>query len=245
MLPVRDHLPTRTFPFVNYLLIAANIGAFVLATMAWTQGAEPQELTEAWGLVPARLFADPVVGIETIFTSMFMHAPLVTGGLMHIGFNMLFLWIFGDNVEEALGHARYLVFYLLGGVGAAAAQVLIDPGSTLPMVGASGAISAVLAAYALLYPRSPISVLDPIPLLWLFFGFVVLFPAWLVIGFFFVINLWDAITSPTGGGGVAFMAHVGGFVAGAFLLHLFMNGRERLDDYARWHQWGLKRQPPA
>jgi membrane associated rhomboid family serine protease len=245
MLPVRDQLPTRTFPFVNYLLIAANICAFVLATIAWTDGAAPDELSKAWGLVPARLFAYPVVGIETIFTSMFMHAPLAAGGLMHIGFNMLFLWIFGDNVEDALGHLRYLVFYLLGGVGAAAAQVLSDPGSTLPMVGASGAISAVLAAYALLYPRSPITVLDPIPILWLFWGFFVLLPAWLVIGFFFVINLWDALMSPTGGGGVAFMAHVGGFVAGAFLLRLFMSGRERTDDYARWQKWGQRRQPRA
>jgi rhomboid family protein len=243
VLPVRDHLPTRTVPFVNYLLIAANIGAFVLATRAWMDGAPANELMATWGLVPARLFADPVVGIETIFTSMFMHAPIAQGGLAHLGGNMLFLWIFGDNVEDALGHRRYLVFYLLGGLGAAAAQVLIDPASPIPMVGASGAISSVLAAYALLYPRSPITVLNPIPLLWLFWGFFLQFPAWLVIGLFFIVNLSDAFMNPARGGGVAFMAHVGGFIAGIFLLQIFMNGRARMDDYARWQQWARRRQP--
>jgi membrane associated rhomboid family serine protease len=243
VLPVRDHLPTRTIPLVNYLLIAANIGAFVVATMAWMDGAPPNELTATWGLVPARLVADPVVGVETIFTSMFMHAPLAQGGLAHIGGNMLFLWIFGDNVEDALGHTRYLVFYLLGGLGAAAAQVLIDPSSTIPMVGASGAISSVLAAYVLLYPRSPITVINPIPILWLFWGVFLLFPAWLVIGLFFGVNLWDAFMNPARGGGVAFMAHVGGFLSGVVLLRIFMSGRERMDDYARWQQWGRRRQP--
>lgn len=241
VLPVRDHLPTRTVPFINYLLIAANIGAFALEAMASSDGVRPEALTMTWGLVPARLFTDPIVGIETIFTSMFMH-----GGLLHLGGNMLFLWIFGDNVEDALGHLRYLVFYLLGGLGAAAAQVLTDPGSTIPMVGASGAISAVLAAYALLYPQSPITVANfSIPILWLFYGFFMLFPAWLVIGLFFVVNLWDALMSQARGGGVAFMAHVGGFIAGVFLQRLFMGGRARTDDYARWQQWGRRRQPGA
>jgi membrane associated rhomboid family serine protease len=238
VLPIRDHLPTRTFPFVNYLLIAANIAAFVLEATASVDGLRLETLTATWGLVPARLFADPVLGVETIFTSMFMH-----GGLAHLGGNMLFLWIFGDNVEDALGHARYLVFYLLGGLGAAAAQVLIDPSSTIPMVGASGAISSVLAAYVILYPRSLITVVNPIPILWLFYGFFLLFPAWLVIGLFFIVNLWDALMNPARGGGVAFMAHVGGFLAGAFLLRLFMSGRTRMDDYARWQQWARRRQP--
>jgi membrane associated rhomboid family serine protease len=237
VLPVRDHLPSRTFPFVNYLLIAANVGTFVLQTMAVLEGVRQEAVVGAWGLVPARLFADPVVGIETIFTSMFIH-----GSLLHLGGNMLFLWIFGDNVEDALGHLRYLVFYFLGGLGAAAAQVLIDPGSTIPMLGASGAIASVLAAYALLYPRSPITVVNPIPLLWIFYGLFVLFPAWLVIGLWFVVNLWDALVN-TSHGGVAFMAHVGGFLAGVFLLQLFMAGRSRFDDYARWQQWARRRQP--
>jgi membrane associated rhomboid family serine protease len=243
VLPVRDHLPTRTFPFVNYLLIAANVAAFLYEGAETAQGISPEAFTRIWGLVPARIFGDPAMAVETVFTSMFMH-----GSLAHIGGNMLFLWIFGDNVEDALGHLRYLAFYLLGGIGAAAAQVLVDPRSTIPMVGASGAISAVLAAYVLLYPTSPITVINPIPILWLFFGLFLMFPAWLVIGLFFAYNLLDALAMNTAHGapgGVAFMAHVGGFLSGIFLLNLFMAGRSRVDDYARWQQWARRRQRDA
>jgi membrane associated rhomboid family serine protease len=237
VLPLRDHLPTRSVPFINYALIAANIAVFVLERSAIAEGVRPTDLLFSWGLVPARLVQDPVAGVQTVFTSMFMHDPT---GLLHIGGNMLFLWIFGDNVEDAMGHMRYLAFYLLGGVCAAAGQTLVDPLSGLPMVGASGAISAVLAAYVLLYPRSPITVLNPVPLLWLFFGLFLEFPAWLVIGLYFIVNLSDAMLS-TSRGGVAFMAHVGGFIGGAVLLSLFMAGRDRLDDYARWQQWARRR----
>ena len=239
MLPLRDHLPTRTFPIVNYAFIAANVAVFVLEAQALMSGIQQDALTRTWGLVPARLFVDPLFATETVFTSMFMH-----GGLLHIAGNMLFLWIFGDNVEDAMGHFRYLLFYLLGGVGAAAAQVLVNPMSTVPMVGASGAISAVLAAYVFLYPTSPITVLNPVPLLWLFFGLFLTFPAWLVIGLFFIANLWDALAHSTQGG-VAFMAHVGGFITGALLLAVFMAGRERMDDYARWKRWAQRRQRGA
>jgi membrane associated rhomboid family serine protease len=166
-----------------------------------------------------------------------MHDPT---SLAHIGGNMLFLWIFGDNVEDAMGHARYAGFYVAGGVAAAAAQTLAGPASMVPMVGASGAISAVLAAYVLLYPRSPVTVINPVPLLWLFWGLFLQFPAWLVIGEYFVVNLLSALGSH-GQGGVAFMAHVGGFVAGALLLRVFMAGRVRMDDYARWEQWARRR----
>lgn len=228
MLPLRDQLPTRTVPFINYLLIAANVAVFL------------GELTGAVGpeleFVPARLFRDPVTGIETVFTAMFMHA-----GLGHIGGNMLFLWIFGDNVEDAMGHLQYLVFYLVGGICAAAAQTAVDPLTQVPMLGASGAISAVLAAYLFLYPRSPITVINPIPILWLFWGLFLQFPAWLVIGEFFVVNLWSALTSSTSQGGVAFMAHVGGFVGGAALFRLFMIGRPRMDDYERHDHWAQRR----
>ncbi|HEY8039045.1 MAG TPA: rhomboid family intramembrane serine protease, partial [Polyangiaceae bacterium] len=158
----------------------------------------------------------------------------------HLGGNMLYLWIFGDNVEDAVGHLRYLVFYLVGGVCAATAQTLVDPASLLPMVGASGAIAAVLAGYVLLYPRSPVTVLNPVPLLWLFWGLFLTFPAWLVIGLFFAVNLWDALAVSTQGG-VAFMAHVGGFIGGAVLLRLFMIGRGRLDQYARHDRWAQRR----
>ncbi|MGH7434458.1 MAG: rhomboid family intramembrane serine protease, partial [Polyangiaceae bacterium] len=167
----------------------------------------------------------------------FMHDPT---NLTHIGGNMLFLWIFGDNVEDAMGHGRYFLFYIAGGIAAAAAQTIAAPVSVVPMVGASGAISAVLAAYLFLYPRSPITVINPIPLLWLFWGLFLHFPAWLVIGEFFLVNLWSALTA-NAQGGVAFMAHVGGFVAGAVLLKVFMAGRERMDDYARWERWARRR----
>jgi len=233
VLPLRDHLPTRTFPFVNYAIIAANIAVFVLQLPALEEGRA--DLLEPWYLTPRNLLADPLSAFPTIFTSMFMH-----GSLGHIGGNMLFLWIFGDNVEDAMGHIRYLFFYLLCGVCAAAAQVAADPMSKIPMVGASGAISAVLAAYVFLYPRSPITVINPIPILWLFWGLFLYFPAWLVIGEYFVVNLWDALAVRQQGG-VAFMAHVGGFVGGAALWRPFLAGRQRLDEYARWQRWAERR----
>ncbi len=231
--PLRDHLPTRTTPFVNYVLIAANIAVFVLQL-----GQSPYEteaFVRAFGLVPARFFVDPSSAWLTVLTSMFMHE-----GFAHIGFNMLFLWIFGDNVEDAMGHVRYLLFYLVGGVCAAAAQTLMNPASTVPMVGASGAISAVLAAYFFLYPHSPISVLNPVPLLWLFFGLTLTFPAWLVIGLFFVTNVSSALSTHAQGG-VAFMAHVGGFVGGTILFRGFLAGREPVDDYERHERWARRR----
>ena len=234
MLPLRDHLPTRTVPFVNYALIAANVVVFLMQ-LSGTLG---PNAGEQWMLHPGLVWSNWLWGGETIFSSMFMH-----GGLAHIGGNMLFLWIFGDNVEDAMGHFRYVVFYLVGGLCAAAAQIAAGPMSMVPMLGASGAISAVLAAYVFLYPRSPITVLNPIPLLWLFWGLFVIFPAWLVIGLFFVVNLWHALTANAQGGGVAFMAHVGGFIGGAVLHRFFLIGRERLVQYDRHDQWVRPRQP--
>jgi membrane associated rhomboid family serine protease len=239
ILPVKDHLPTRSVPFIHYLIMVANIAVFVLEITTIGSGVAPERVVESWGFVPRMLWRDPVTGVETLFSSMFMHDP---SNLLHIGGNMLFLWIFGDNVEDAMGHFRYLLFYLLGGVCAAAAQVLVSPYSSVPLVGASGAISAVLAAYAFLYPRSPITVLNPVFILWFFWGIFVQFPAWLVIVAWFLLQLVDAmIVGSQGGGGVAFMAHVGGFIGGAVLLPLFMAGRERLDDYARWQRWYERR----
>jgi membrane associated rhomboid family serine protease len=232
--PLRDHLPTRTFPFVNYVLIAANIAVFVFQYNAIASGVSELAFARQWFLIPRNLLNDPIGAVPTIFTSMFMH-----GSVGHIAGNMLYLWIFGDNVEDAMGHARYLLFYLLGGLCAAAAQVLADPTSTLPMVGASGAIASVLAAYVFLYPSSPITVVNPIPLLWLFWGLFLSFPAWLVIGLWFLVNLWDAFAQQAQGG-VAFMAHVGGFIGGAALWRVFTSGRERLE-YARWQRWAQRR----
>jgi membrane associated rhomboid family serine protease len=237
MLPLRDHLPTRTFPFVNYALIAVNVAVYLFERVTIEGGVPPDSLLHAFGLVPARIWVDPAGAAVSVLTSMFMHDPT---NIMHVGGNMLFLWIFGDNVEDAMGHGRYLVFYIAGGLCAAAAQTLASPMSMVPMVGASGAIAAVLAAYAFLYPRAPVTVLNPVFLLWFFFGLFLTFPAWLVIGLFFVVNLWDALNN-NAQGGVAFMAHVGGFLGGAVMLRPFLGSRPRMDDYARWDRWARRR----
>jgi membrane associated rhomboid family serine protease len=237
MLPLRDRLPSRTVPYVNYLLLAANVLAFLWMRSAIAAGYPAEQLVVDWGLVPARLVRDPAGEAVTVLSSMFMHDP---GGWLHIGGNMLFLWIFGDNVEDALGHARYLAFYVLCGVGAAAAQLLIDPSSRIPMVGASGAISGVLAAYATLYPRSPILLLNPILPLWLFLGIFFELPAWAVILEYFVVNLFNGISSlGTQGGGVAFFAHLGGFVLGLFAVRVFVKATEERDRRQRvaWEGW--------
>src|SRR5262249_53907207 len=158
MLPLRDNLPTRVVPGVNYALIALNLGIFGLEAFLATTG-DPEAITRRWALIPNQLTSDPWKSAPSVLTHMFLH-----GGLSHVGGNMLFLWIFGDNVEDVLGHVRYAIFYLLCGLVAALGQVAMSPHSTVPMVGASGAISGVLAAYALLYPRSLIKVLNPIPI---------------------------------------------------------------------------------
>jgi len=169
MVPLRDINPVRITPIVNYLLIAGNVAAFLYMNSlpAWYE--------TGYALVPTRIAADPLGEAFTIFTSMFMHA-----NLMHIAGNLWFLWIFGDNVEDAMGHLRYLFFYLFGGVAAAVVQMAMTAGSPIPMVGASGAIAAVTGAYMLLYPRAPILVLNPVPLLWLFWGLTFVVPAWFV-----------------------------------------------------------------
>lgn len=234
MLPIRDRLPTRRTPFVNYALIAANVLAFIWMRMQIAAGYPPQRLLIDFGLVPAQLVHAPLDAAWTVMTSMFMHDP---SGWAHLGGNMLFLWIFGDNVEDALGSARYAAFYVLAGLAAAAAQVLINPFSPIPMVGASGAISGVLAAYGSLYPRSPIMVLNPILPLWFVFGLFLELPAWVIILEYFVVNLLNGLGSiGLRSGGVAFFAHLGGFVAGLILVRLFMIGRSQRE-HERWTTW--------
>ena len=232
MLPVKDTLPTRTIAGVNYTLIAVNVVVFILEVTGKFGPIGPDSTTLPGALVPSQLLADPKHNAWTLLTHMFLH-----GSWAHVGGNMLFLWIFGDNVEDALGHLRYALFYFLCGLAAAALQIAMGPGSTLPMVGASGAISGVLAGYLLLYPRSPIAVVNPIPILWLFWGLFFWLPAWFVIIEWFAVNLWNAF-QPTdgarGGGGVAFFAHVGGFVAGLILLPL-LRTRERVP-HDRWNR---------
>jgi membrane associated rhomboid family serine protease len=224
MLPIRDHLPTRTPAVVNYAIIGANLIVFALETALGGDGS-----VERWTLVPAQLLAHPAAAAPTLLTHMFLH-----GSVMHVGGNMLFLWIFGDNVEDALGHARYALFYFACGLAAAFAQVAMAPHSAIGMLGASGAIAGVLAAYGLLYPRSPITVVNPIPIMWIFWGLFISFPAWLVILEFFAVNLWNAL-QPSSGGGVAFMAHVGGFLAGLVLLPL-LRTRGPVE-HGRWERW--------
>jgi len=238
MLPIRDRLPRRRVPIVNYLLITLNVLVFMGERAVVALGYPVRALLLDWGLVPAQLVHDPAQGAVNVLSSMFMHDPT---GWLHIGGNMLFLWIFGDNVEDALGRGRYLAFYLLSGVAAAGAQVLIDPGSHVPMVGASGAIAGVLAAYGSLYPRSPIAV-DFLPPFGLLFGFLVELPAWVIIAEFFLVNLWSGIhAGAAGGGGVAFFAHLGGFVTGLVAVRAFLPERPN-PDHDRWS--GFRRPPP-
>ena len=231
MLPIRDYLPTRKTPVVNYALLAINLAVFALEALG---AVDPDALVERASLVPGALVAHPIASAPSLSTHMFLH-----GGAMHVGGNMLFLWIFGDNVEDALGHGRYALFYLLCGIGAALAQVAVSPHAMEPMIGASGAIAGVLAAYGVLYPRSRIKILNPIPILWLFWGLFLFFPAWLVILEFFAINLWNAFQPDSAGGGVAFAAHVGGFVAGLGLLPLL-----RTQEAVAYDPWDRLMGPP-
>ena len=228
MIPLRDRLPVRTTPFVTYVLVAANVLAFL------AQIASPELLshrvTAEWGFVPARFSEDPSGQFLTIFTSMFLH-----GGWLHVGGNMLFLWIFGDNVEDALGPGRYALFYLSGGVFAALTQMLIDPSSTVPMVGASGAIAAILAGYVTLYPRARVLVLLPIFVIITFFEF----PAWLVVLEWFALQVFSGFGELAYGdstGGVAWFAHIGGFLAGLVFIRAAMVGKTRVE-YEAWRGW--------
>jgi membrane associated rhomboid family serine protease len=244
MIPIRDRLPRRRVPLVNYLLILLNVVAFLWERAVIALGYPPRRLLLDWGLVPARLLAHPIDDASAVITSMFLHDPT---SWLHIGGNMLFLWIFGDNVEDTLGRGRYLAFYLLSGMAAAGAQILLDPGSTVPMVGASGAIAGVLAAYATLYPRAPVTVINPIFLLWFFFGIFLELPAWVVIGEFFLVNLYNGFgaVGREASTGVAFFAHLGGFVAGLILVRLFLD-EPRGRDHDRWEGFRppTRRQPP-
>ena len=210
MIPLKDDIRSRSFPLVNSLLIAANILVFLYEA---TLGAGVADFIGRYGLVPAQLVGHWPAGWGKVFSSMFIH-----GGWEHIIGNMLYLFIFGDNVEDALGHLTYLSFYLLCGAAAAGSQVLSDLGSTLPMVGASGAVAGVLGAYLLLYPRAGVLTLIPLG----FFIRVVKIPALVVLGFWIVLQvlfgLYSLPLAGQGQGGVAWFAHIGGFAAGLLLV---------------------------
>jgi membrane associated rhomboid family serine protease len=218
--PIRDDNPTRGVAWVTYALMATNVAVHIALDARALRG--EFWLTAWYGLVPSRFFADPSGEALTVLTSMFMH-----GGWMHLASNMWFLHIFGDNLEDALGRGRYVLFYLAAGVGAAAAQVLIDPASRVPMVGASGAIAGVVGGYMVLYPRAPIVALNTFPPLWLFLGVFVVLPAWVIALVFFGQNLLMGTQAlgDIGGAGVAFFAHIGGFVAGLALVRPLLGKR--------------------
>ena len=221
MFPLKDDNPSNSAPVVTVALIVLNALFFVYQISLEAGGADGaragQAFIDEFGLVPCRLTGACRVGPElpspvlTIFTSMFMH-----GGLFHIGGNMLYLWIFGNNVEDTLGHGRYLLFYLLSGVAAALAQTAVGPSSVVPMVGASGAVSGVLGAYLLLFPHAHVTTLIILG----FFFRLVQVPAMVVLGFWIVLQVLNGLGSFGSSGGVAFFAHIGGFLSGMGLLYV-------------------------
>jgi len=213
MFPIRDHNPSDRTPFVTWALIAINIVVF-LSYYPALSGSEARLLGfyNEWALIPR----EALQGLDshTLVTSMFLH-----GGWMHLIGNMLFLYIFGDNLEDLMGHVTYLLFYLASGLAAAAGQILADPSSGIPMVGASGAIAGVMGGYLLMFPRARIDVLVMILILIKIFTI----PAWLTLGLWFALQLVSGLSMDVAGGGVAYWAHAGGFVAGVILtLPLFL-----------------------
>jgi membrane associated rhomboid family serine protease len=206
MLPIGDDDSSRrTAPLVTYALIALNVLFF------FVEQSGGEAFIRQWAFVPSRFVANPAADFPTLFTSMFMHA-----GLLHLGGNMLYLWIFGDNVEDRFGHIQFIIFYLLCGLAATFAQLAFSLGSNVPNVGASGAIAGVLGAYILLFPQGAVRVLQGRQ--------VIQMPALIVIGFWIVLQFFSGIgslanTAETGG--VAYMAHIGGFLAGFVLTFVF------------------------
>jgi membrane associated rhomboid family serine protease len=231
MIPLKDDVPSESVPYITVGLIGLNVLAF-LYQVSIGMGGDPrasEAIVFEFGATPCRLtgacsvpgeFPSP---IATVFTSMFLH-----GGLLHVGGNMLYLWIFGDNVEDTLGHGRYLALYVAAGVAAAAAQVAVHPRSSVPMIGASGAVSGVLGAYLLLFPFAGVHML----LVFGFFVRVVRWPALAVLGFWIIIQALSGFltfsAAAWGGGeagGTAWFAHIGGFLAGMALLFLIRPSR--------------------
>ena len=210
MLPIGDDDSSRrTFPLVTYVLIALNVLFF------FVEMSGGDAFIGEWAFVPSRFLANPVGDSLTLLTSLFMHA-----GWLHLGGNMLYLWIFGDNVEDRFGHVKFTIFYLLCGLGATFAQLAFSVGSNVPNLGASGAIAGVLGAYILLFPQGRVRVLQGQQ--------VIQVPALIVIGLWIVLQLFSGIGSiaaTADTGGVAYMAHIGGFVVGIVLTFLFRGSR--------------------
>jgi membrane associated rhomboid family serine protease len=241
VLPLKDNVPSRSFPAVSVALIAVNVLIYLFEFLLWFDQARAgrpslgaqlyQHFVFEFGLIPCRfgdicpprldtVLAAAPAPLLTIFTSMFVH-----GGLLHIGGNMLYLWIFGRNVEGSMGHGRFVVFYLVCGMAGAAAQYLQDPASAVPMVGASGAVAGTLGAYLLLFPRARIWTL-------VILGFVVRVipvPAVVVLGFWVILQIANSLFTFAGGhaASVAFMAHMGGFLTGFVLINVFRRPERR------------------
>jgi membrane associated rhomboid family serine protease len=233
VIPLKDDIPTRRFPIVTVVLIAINVIVyFAFEQGLWGLGDTGNEVVGEYGAIPYEITngqdlpGDPAPFWLTILTSMFLH-----GSLLHLGGNMLFLWIFGNNIEDAMGRATFVVFYLLGGLAALGLQVATDPNSQVVTIGASGAIAGVLGAYARLYPRARVVT---IVIIIIFFTIITL-PALLVLGLWFLLQLLPAFSEPVGSaGGVAYFAHIGGFVFGLLAIKLFANNIH--EDYDRPHR---------
>lgn len=247
MIPIRDDAPRFSTPYITYVLLGLNILVFLFELTFATP--QRNALMFEFGFLPIKVtalfsgantvllqggVAVPVTAqtaLIPIFTSMFMHASW-----LHLIFNMWALWIFGDNIEDYLGHFWYLVFYLTSGLAAAALHTMLNPTSAIPSVGASGAIAGVMGAYLVLYPTARVTTLLP---LFVFFTFINL-PAWLVLGYWFIVQFLSgaatsiAYSNQTSGGGVAFWAHVGGFVAGIALIKLFPRRPRRYHFVSNW-----------
>ncbi len=235
MIPLRDDNPRRSVPFVTYFLIAVNIVGFLWEL---SLGQDIERALFAIGFVPARFWVAGhwMFDVITITASMFLH-----GSLMHIGSNMLYLFIFGDNIEDRLGHGKYLIFYLLCGLAATFAHAVFSPSSRIPAIGASGAIAGVLGAYLVLFPHARVMTLIPI----FFFITVRELPAIIILGLWFVLQLFSGVgslgvTDAQDMGGIAYFAHIGGFVAGMILIALFGGFRRAVrrkePEYPWWYQ---------
>ena len=233
MIPLKDDNPTSGRPIVNYFLIGSCVLIFLLQLSS--QSYQTGHLFYSYGLIPSVLMGHKqlpldlyvVPGYITIFTSMFMH-----GGFMHLIGNMLYMWIFADNIEDNLGKTKFIIFYLLSGIGAAMAQVLMDTHSQIPMVGASGAIGGVLGAYLINHPNARVLVLIPFG----FFSQLIKIRALYVLGFWFVLQFINSSMMSSEGGGVAYAAHIGGFVTGMILI-LFFNKKSIRKIKSRSRPW--------
>ena len=233
MIPLRSETPRRSFPIVNVLLIVANILVFMYQLSLPPRAGEL--LVQQFGLVPVRAeraLAHPgpqlAPALVPLVSSMFLH-----GGFLHILGNMLFLWVFGGNVEDRLGHLRYLEFYFICGIGAGLAQIVVNWGSQLPSIGASGAISGVMGAYIVLFPSARVLTLVPL----IFFFFTVRIPALLILGYWFVIQFLSGLSTlgQINQGGVAWWAHIGGFILGMCLVWGLRQSRRQ---YGFWSPSG-------